>query len=82
MTFSMIGLITSAIVSSLLMPRRPVGVSKLKRVMIVFEWLLLPVGIIFFGSFPALDAQTRLMFGKYMGFLVTPKHVRKFEIRN
>jgi hypothetical protein len=41
--------------------------------MIVFEWLLLPVGIIFFGSFPALDAQTRLMFGKYMGFLVTPK---------
>jgi len=73
MTFSMIGLISSAIVSSLLMPRRPNGVSKLKRVMIVFEWILLPVGIIFFGSFPALDAQTRLMFGKYMGFLVTPK---------
>jgi hypothetical protein len=73
MTFSMIGLLISAVVSTLLMPRRPVGVSRFKRVMIVFEWLLLPLGIIFFGSFPALDAQTRLMIGKYMGFLVTPK---------
>ncbi|HTX86450.1 MAG TPA: glycosyltransferase family 2 protein [Candidatus Nanoarchaeia archaeon] len=73
MTLSMIGLLISAAVSSLLMPRRPAGVSRFKRVMIVFEWILLPVGIIFFGAFPALDAQTRLMFGKYMGFLVTPK---------
>ncbi|MDD5527647.1 MAG: glycosyltransferase family 2 protein [Patescibacteria group bacterium] len=79
MTLSMSGLVISAIVSSLLMPRRPVGVSRLKRVMIVLEWLLLPLGIIFFGAFPALDAQTRLMFGKYMGFLVTPK-TRKTEI--
>jgi hypothetical protein len=73
MTFSMSGLLISAIVSSLLMPRRPIGVNRFKRIMIVFEWLLLPVGIIFFGAFPALDAQTRLMLGKYMGFLVTPK---------
>ncbi|HTW96469.1 MAG TPA: glycosyltransferase family 2 protein [Candidatus Methylomirabilis sp.] len=73
MTLSMSGLLISAIVSTLLMPRRPVGVSRLKRAMIVLEWLLLPLGIIFFGAFPALDAQTRLMFGKYMGFLVTPK---------
>jgi hypothetical protein len=78
MTLSMVGLVGSAIISSLLMPRRPQGVTKFKRVMIVFEWLLLPVGIILFGSFPALDSQTRLMFGKYMGFLVTPKG-RKIE---
>jgi hypothetical protein len=73
MTLSMLGLLFSAIISSLLMPRRPIGVNRFKRVMIVFEWLLLPVGIIAFGAFPALDAQTRLMLGKYMGFLVTPK---------
>jgi len=73
MTLSMVGLVGSAIVSSLLMPRRPQGVTKLKRVMMLFEWVLLPIGIIFFGAFPALDSQTRLMLGKYMGFLVTPK---------
>jgi hypothetical protein len=73
MTFSMVGLLISAVVSTLLMPRNKAGVSWLKRVMIVLEWLLLPFGIIVFGSLPALDAQTRLLFGKYMGFLVTPK---------
>lgn len=73
MTLSMSGLLISAIISSLLMPRKPQGVSTIKRVLIVLEWLLLPFGIMVFGSFPALDAQTRLMFGKYMGFLVTPK---------
>jgi hypothetical protein len=34
----------------------------------------LPVIIITLGSFPGLEAQTRLMFGKYMGFWVTPKY--------
>ena len=79
MTLSMSGLFISAIISTLLMPRKPQGVSTIKRILIVLEWLLLPFGIIVFGSFPALDAQTRLMFGKYMGFLVTPKD-RKGEL--
>ena len=39
----------------------------------VLQWILLPISTIFFGSFVALDAQTRLMLGKYMGFFVTPK---------
>jgi hypothetical protein len=38
-----------------------------------FEWLVLPIGIIFFGALPAISAQTRLMMGKYLGFWVTPK---------
>jgi hypothetical protein len=77
MTFSMSGLIFSAIISTLLLPHRPKVVGFWKkiftRLLTIFEWLLLPLNIVLFGSIPALDSQTRLMFGKYMGFLVTPK---------
>ena len=73
MTFSMVGLVTSAIISMKLLPPRPAHYPKLRTASMVLQWILVPITIIFFGSFPAIDAQTRLMFGKYMGFWITPK---------
>jgi hypothetical protein len=37
------------------------------------QWVFTPIIALVFGSLPGIDAQTRLMFGKYMGFWVTPK---------
>jgi len=52
----------------------PDGVSKLQTaVEIVFLWFLLPVLGFVLGMLPALDAQTRLLFGVPLGYKVTPK---------
>jgi len=73
MTVAMIGMIVSALISLLLLPPRPKNYSKLKSLSMICQWLLLPITLIFFGTFPSLDAQTRLMIGKPLGFWVTEK---------
>ena len=73
MTIAMGGLVLSAIVSSLLLPKRPANYGIWKSLVMLLQWIILPISIIIFGSFPGLEAQTRLMLGKYMGFWVTPK---------
>lgn len=73
MTFAMIGMVFSAIVSTMLLPKRPPKYGIGKTLIMIIQWMILPISIVAFGAFPALDSQTRLMFGKYMGFWVTPK---------
>jgi hypothetical protein len=73
MNLAMVGLVTSAIVTIMLLPERPKTKGKWQVVWMGLQWVLFPINIIFFGAIPALDAQTRLMFGKYLGFWVTPK---------
>jgi len=73
MTVAMLGLVLSAIISTLLLPKRPKNYGFAKSLSMVAQWLILPLSIVFFGSFPGMEAQTRLMLGKYMGFFVTPK---------
>jgi hypothetical protein len=65
------GIFLCAFLSLLLLPPSPKKF--LKKISIFFQWLFIPVTLIVFGCFPALDAQTRLMFKRYMGFWVTEK---------
>ncbi len=73
MTFAMFGLITSAVFSIFILPPRPPKYGRFRHFWMVLQWILFPVTTIIFGALPGLDAQTRLMLGKYMGFWVTPK---------
>ncbi len=73
MSIAMIGLILSGVISVLLLPPRPKKYTVLKNIIIFVEWAFVPITIIIFGAIPCLEAQIRLMFGKYMGFSVTPK---------
>jgi cellulose synthase/poly-beta-1,6-N-acetylglucosamine synthase-like glycosyltransferase len=71
---STIGIAASAVLSILLLP--PTAEKRGTRYAGYFlEWIMVPLVLIFFGAFPAIDAQTRLMLGgKYrLGFWVTPK---------
>jgi hypothetical protein len=69
----MLGLVFSAYLSFLLLPPKPLKYGKWKYLIFGAGWLLFPLMMIFFSSLPALDAQTRWMLGKYMGFWPTEK---------
>ncbi|PJA45470.1 hypothetical protein CO174_03120 [Candidatus Uhrbacteria bacterium CG_4_9_14_3_um_filter_50_9] len=73
MQLAMIGILVSAIMSLALLPQRPEKVRKHTWLVMLLQWILLPITFIIFGSFPAIDAQTRLMTGRYLGFDVTKK---------
>ena len=73
MTIALVGILVSAFLSMMLLPAVPKGVSRIKKITIFLQWIFLPAILIIFGSLPALDAQIRLMLGKYMGFWVTEK---------
>ncbi len=73
MFLAMLGLVSSAAISIIFLPPRPPQFGRFKWVWMILQWLLFPVNFIFFGAVPALDAQTRLMFGRYLGFWSTPK---------
>lgn len=76
MVFAMVGLVSCAVLSTLIVPPPPRGRGALWILPILLQWILFPLTMVAFGSIPATDAQTRLMLGKYLGFWVTEK-VRK-----
>ncbi len=73
MTLAMLGLVSSIYLSFVLLPPKPPKYGKHRYLFLAFSWLFFPFMMIFFGSLPALDAQTRLMIGRYMKFWSTEK---------
>jgi len=73
LNFTMITSFAWIILSRLTLPKRPPDIKWRKNIIMIMEWVIVPVVILILGSTPALDAQTRLLLGKYMEFNPTEK---------
>lgn len=77
MTITLLGLIITAYINRLVLPPRPKNYSWKRSFMMYAQWVLVPPVALFLGAFPAIEAQTRLLLAKYLGFWVTPKNRSK-----
>lgn len=74
LTLTWIGLLISAFLTIRILPNPDKSKKSIWQIiMLSVQWVLTPITTTLFGALPAIDAQTRLMIGKYMGFRVTPK---------
>lgn len=78
LNIALVFLIFSVYINMVLLPPRPKKYSIWRSVMMYVQWIFVPIVSVLFGSLPAVEAQTRLMFGQYLEFWVTPK-ARKGE---
>ncbi|MBL8012705.1 MAG: glycosyltransferase family 2 protein [Candidatus Omnitrophica bacterium] len=69
-----LSLVISILMSLSLLPKSDRRFPIKEQLIHALEWCTLPLILTFLSSLPALDAQTRLMLGRYMEFWVTDKH--------
>lgn len=79
-TVATVGIFISLYLSFRALPPKPVRYKRHRTVWMILQWVLLPVTTIVYGAFAAIYSQTRLMFGWYLGFIVTEKAVRADEV--
>lgn len=75
---AVVGLLITVITSLSLLPPRPKRYKKSKNILMVVQWVLMPITSICYSSASAYVAQWRLLRGKYMEkFDVTEKAVKR-----
>lgn len=73
MTVALIGVFACIVVNTLSLRLAPFHFPRKKALFMIMQWIFLPASLVVFGSLPAIESQTRLMLGKYMGFFPTEK---------
>ena len=76
--FAAVGLLATIVVSLRMIPPKPKKYHRIPKIVMVIQWVLMPIVAIVYQSFAAFYSQTRLMLGLYMEkFDVTRKVVKK-----
>jgi hypothetical protein len=70
---AILGLLITVSISVISLPPRPKRYTRRRTFAMVAQWIMLPVTGILFNAITAIDAQTRLMLGRYLEFQVTEK---------
>lgn len=71
---ALLGLCISIFLSFKMLPPRPERYKRSRNILMVAQWVLMPVTAICYGSLAAFNAQTHLLLGKYLDkFDVTEK---------
>ncbi|MEO6578734.1 MAG: glycosyltransferase family 2 protein, partial [Candidatus Limnocylindria bacterium] len=73
LTIAIVSLAVLIVVEHRIVPDRPVEWGWFQRLLSYIQWIGLPFVGILFSMVPALDAQTRLMTGRYLEYKVTEK---------
>jgi hypothetical protein len=73
LTMALVSLFVLVVVEHQIVPPRPVDWGPVQRVLSYVQWIGLPFVGILFSNLPALDAQTRLLTGRYLEYRVTEK---------
>jgi hypothetical protein len=73
LTAAFVGLFTTIIVHEKTAPPRPKNWGILTKLLSYIQWALVPIILVSIATIPAIDAQTSLMFGRYLEFRVTRK---------
>ncbi|HET9722007.1 MAG TPA: hypothetical protein VFP32_03185 [Candidatus Saccharimonadales bacterium] len=77
---AMVGIAVSLFLSMRTLPPKPERYRRHRTLWMVVQWVYLPVTSIIYSSFAALYSQTRLMFGKYLGFVITEKATKSERV--
>ena len=78
-TVASIGLLITVMVSFSILPKRPTKYRKGRNLLMILQWILMPITSILYQSIAAYYAQTRLMLGLYMEkFDVTKKIIKQW----
>lgn len=78
--FALVGVAVTVVLTLLLTPERPPGVSRLRGFGMLAQWVLLPVTLLCYNTASALVAQYRLLIGAYREeFDVTEKRAPTVE---
>ncbi len=72
-----LGILVTLYLSLRVLPPKPERYRRHRTIWMMVQWIYLPVTTIIYSSFAAIYSQTRLMFGWYLGFIVTEKAVKK-----
>jgi len=73
LSLALVSLFTLVIVEQFIVPPRPREWGLWERFVSYAQWIGLPLVGILFSTLPALDAQTRLLTGRYLEYRVTEK---------